>query len=236
MLDEYRSLVGKLLVYVVKIAPDCANAVRDLARHMANPGQLHWKAMERVVGYLRTKQLHGMVIRKPHNLIPINYCDASYALKSVRTMIGTLGGLVTSWCSRTIKTTTLSSTESEYVALCECGQELKFVAMLLEEIGISKATGVIYEDNEGAIFLAKNQQVGMRTKHINVRYHFIRDLIRDKYLDLQYIKSEDNYADIMTKIMSSEIHQRLFVRGAQDGYVDTKRENVGRTSDEVVRT
>ena len=168
MLDEYRSLVGKLLFYVVKIAPDCANAVRDLARHMANPGPLHWKAMERVVGYLRTKQLHGMVMRKPHNLIPINYCDASYALKSVSAMIGTLGGLVTSWCSRTIKTTTLSSTESEYVALCECGQELKFVGMLLEEIGISKAPGVIYEDNEGAIFLAKNQQVGMRTKHIKI--------------------------------------------------------------------
>ena len=70
----------------------------------------------------------------------------------------------------------------------------------------------------------------MRTKHINVQYHFIRDLIRDKYLDLRYIKSENNYADIMTKTVSSEVHQRLFVRGVQDGYVDTKRENVGRTS------
>ena len=146
-------------------------------------------------------------------------------------MIGTLGGLMTSWCSRTIKTTTLSSTESEYVALSECGQELKFVCMLLEEIRISKFPGIIYEDNEGAIFLAKkNQQVGMRTKHIDVRHHFIRDLVRDNFLDLRYVTSEDNYADIMTKNVSSEVYERLFLRGVQDGYIDTKRENVGRTS------
>ena len=230
MLDEYRSLVGKLLFYAVKVAPDCANAVRDLARHMSNPGTMHWKAMQRVVGYLVGKKLHGLVMRKPNSLIPINYCDASYGKKSVSGMIGTLGGLMTSWCSRTIKTTTLSSTESEYVALSECGQELKFVCMLLEEIGISKFPGIIYEDNEGAIFLAKNQQVGMRTKHIDVRYHFIRDLVRDNFLDLRYVTSEDNYADIMTKNVSSEVYERLFLRGVQDGYIDTKRENVGRTS------
>ena len=219
MLDEYRSLVGKLLFYVVKVAPDCANAVRDLARQMSNPGILHWKAMKRVVGYLLGKKLHGLVMRKPENLIPINYCDASYAKKSVSGMIGTIGGMMTSWSSRTIKTTTLSSTESEYVALSECGQELKFVGMLLEEIGISKSPGIIYEDNEGAIFLAKNQQVGMRTKYIDVRYHFIRDLIRDKFLDLRYVESENNYADIMTKNVSNDVHERLYVRGLQNGYL-----------------
>jgi len=64
-----------------------------------------------------------------------------------------------------------------------------------------------------------------------VRYHFIRDLVRDKYLDLRYIRSEDNYTDIMTKNVSKEIHERLFVSGVQDGYIDTKRENVGRTSE-----
>ena len=161
MLDEYRSLVGKILFYVVKIGPDCGNASRDLARHMSNPGEEHWKSMGRIVGYLKGKELHGHVMRKPESLTAVKYCDASYASdpiarKSVSGMIGTLRGMMTNWSSRTIKTTALSSTESEYIALGECGQELKFMCMLLQEVGIGQLPGIIYEDNEGAIFLAKN--------------------------------------------------------------------------------
>ena len=69
------------------------------------------------------------------------------------------------------------STESEYVVLGECGQDLKFVCMFLNELVVGKMPGIIYEFNEGAIFLAKNQQVGMHTKHIDIKYHFIRELI-----------------------------------------------------------
>ena len=204
MLDEYRSLVGKLMYYTVKVGPDCANAVRDLARHMKTPGNQHWKAMERVVGYLKGKSLRGLIMRRPEYLRAIEYCDASYATdtmlrRSVSGMISSIGGLIVNWSSRTQKVCTLSSAESEYIALGECGQELKFECMFLQELGIGKMPGIIYEDNEGAIFLAKNQQVGMRTKHIDVKYHFIRDLVADNYLDLRYVKSEDNYADLMTK-------------------------------------
>ena len=86
------------------------------------------------------------------------------------------------------------------------------------------------EDNEGAIFLAKNQQVGMRTKHIDVKYHFIRDLVQENYLDIRYVRSEENYADVLTKNVSKEIHNRLFVEGIQNVNIVIKRENVGRTS------
>ena len=102
--------------------------------------------------------------------------------------------------------------------------------MFLQELGIGVMPGIIFEDNEGAIFLAKNQQVGMRTKHIDVKYHFIRDLVADNFLDIRYVRSEDNYADIMTKNVSNEIYERLFLRGLQVGNIVTKRENVGRTS------
>ena len=235
MLEEYRSLVGKLMYYVVKVAPDCANATRDLARYMKNPGPEHWKAMERIVGYLKGKKLHGLIMRRPNDLKVIDYCDASYATdtvlrRSVSGMISSIGGMVVNWSSRTQKVCTLSSAESEYIALGECGQDLKFVCMFLQELGIGVMPGIIYEDNEGAIFLAKNQQVGMRTKHIDVKYHFIRDLVADKFLDIRYVRSEDNYADIMTKNVSNDIYERLYVRGIQIGNIVTKRENVGRTS------
>lgn len=145
-------------------------------------------------------------------------------------MISTIGGMIVNWSSRTQKIVTLSSTESEYVALGECGQELKFICMFLQEIGVGKIPGVIFEDNEGAIFLAKNQQVGMRTKHIDVKYHFVRDLLKENFLELIYVRSEDNYADLMTKNVSKEILYKLFVSGIQVGVIETKRENVGRTS------
>ena len=79
------------------------------------------------------------------------------------------------------------------------------MCILLQEVGIGQLPGIIYEDNEGAIFLAKNQQVSMRTKHIDVRYHFIRDLVQEKMLNIVYVRSEENYADIMTKNVSVEI-------------------------------
>ena len=118
--------------------------------------------MGRIVGYLKVKEIHGHIMRKSESLPVLKYCDASYASdpiarKSVGGMIGTLGGMITNWSSRTIKTTALSSTESKYIALGECGQEMKFMCMLLQEVGIGQLTGIIYEDNEGAIFLAKNQ-------------------------------------------------------------------------------
>ena len=135
MLDEYRSLVGNILFYVVKIGPDCGNASRDLERHMSNPGEEHWKSMGQIVGYLKGKELHRHVMCNPESLTAVKHCDASYAsdpiaIKSVSGMIGTLGGMMTNWSSRTIKTTALSSTESEYIAIGECGQELKFMCML----------------------------------------------------------------------------------------------------------
>ena len=207
MMEQYRSLVGKILFYVVKVGPDCANATRDLARHMSNPGEEQWKAMERLVGYLKGKELHGLIMRRPESLRVINYCDASYATdkdlrRSVSGMVGSIGGMVINWSSRTQKVCTLSSAESEYISLGECGQDLKFVCMFLQEIGIGIMPGLIYEDNEGAIFLAKNQQVGMRTKHIDVKYHFIRDLVQENYLEIRYVLSEENYTDVLTKNVS----------------------------------
>ena len=220
----------------MKVGPDCTNAVRDLARNMSNPGEEQWNAMNRIVGYLKGKKLHGLIMLRPECLTVINYCDASYTTdkdsrRSVSGMVCTLGGLVVNCSSRTQKTCTLSSTESEYVALGECGQDLKFVCMFLHELGIGKMPGIIYEDNEGAIFLAKNQQVGMRTKHIDIKYHFIRELIGRNFLDIRYVRSEDNYADITTKNVGNEIFDKLFTNGIQVGNIVTKRENVGRTAD-----
>ena len=78
------------------------------------------------------------------------------------------------------------------MVLGECGQELKLVGIFFQEIYVGKLPGVINEDNEGAMFLAKNQQVGIYTKHIDVKYHFVQDPLKDDFLELVYIRIENN--------------------------------------------
>ena len=204
MLDEYRSLVGQIMFYMVKVGPDVANAARELAQHMSNPGEDQWKCMERMVGYMKGKTFYGICYRKPNALKGIDFCDANYATnvddrKSVSGALYTLGGMVTGWSSKTQHTTALSTGESEYISMSHCVQDTLFRRNLINEIEKHADSAIIYEDNEGAIFLARNQQISMRTKHIEMRSHFIRDCIKNLWVKVKKVMTENNVSDIMTK-------------------------------------
>ena len=85
------------------------------------------------------------------------------------------------------------------MALSECIQEIKFVSMLLEEMTEVQKPSVIYKDNQGAILLINNRQIGKHTKHMDICHHFMRDMVKDKEIDIWYIQSEENLDDIITK-------------------------------------
>jgi hypothetical protein len=111
----------------------------------------------------------------------ISDCDSDYAKdendkRSVSGRINTLGGMSNNWTSKKQHTVSLSSSEAEYQALSECVQEAVFTQNLVEELTGQRKPAIIYEDNLGTIFLVKNQQVSVRTKHIDIRHHFMRDL------------------------------------------------------------
>ena len=81
-----------------------------------------------------------------------------------------------------------------------CATEIRFITMLMDELGVVyPRPSTLYEDNTGAIFILKNDQVGQRTKHIDIKWHHVRDMIKDGDLDVQYVRSDDNPSDIMTK-------------------------------------
>ncbi len=110
------------------------------------------------------------------------------------------------WISKSQATTALSSTEAEYVAMSICGQEVKFVTMLLDEmVETTKLPSIIREDNTGALFLVNNPQVGQRTKHIDTRYHFVRDMIQRGEVQAVYVRSENNHADLCTKNLNKNL-------------------------------
>ena len=135
--------------------------------------------MKRAVGFVKGMKLKGIKMSKPVELRMATLCDSDHAKdpvtrKSVGGDLHTLGGCLTAFSSRGQKTVSLSSTESEYKKMCEASKEMKFQHMLLREIASVELPGVLLEDNNGATFLVKNKQVGMRTKHIDIEYHIVR--------------------------------------------------------------
>jgi hypothetical protein len=209
--EKYRSIVGKIMYLVTKIFVEGSNPARELSKHFQKPIQEHWKELERFVGYLKGNETNiKITYRKPRELRPIAMVDSNYATntddrRSVTGAIFTVGGTVTNWISKTQGSVTLSSSEAEYVAIATAAQEVRFTQQLLGEIMTCINPAIIYEDNTGAIFLVKNQQVGQRTKHISIRAHFIRDLWSEGYLDVQFVRSEDNESDICTKNVTEKI-------------------------------
>jgi hypothetical protein len=237
-IDEYRSIVGKIMYYTTKIAPELSNASRDLATHLSNPGIEHWKALERCVGYLSSLYKPALILRKPRELRSISYCDSDYAKctddrKSISGRINTLGGMITNWTSKKQSTVALSSTESEYQALSDCVQEAMFTQSLINELTGVSLTAIIYEDNLGAIFLTKNQQVSSRTKHIDIRHHYMRDLLTAEKIDIRFIRSEANSSDICTKNTPRDIFER-HTEKIRQGILDCWKEDV-KTDSSVVQ-
>jgi hypothetical protein len=219
-ISEYRSIVGKVMFYASKLGPKLVCSSRELATHMSNPGEEHWKGIKHMVGHLKmVLEKPGMILRKPMNLRIISFLDSSYAScadtrRSVSGELHTLGGMITSFSSRTQKTVALSSAESEYMTMTSGSQEVKFQQMLLSEIAETELPSIMFEDNEGAIFLASNKQVSQRTKHIDLRYHFVRNFIKKEEdgsskAILAKVHTKENYADLMTKNVETSIYEYL---------------------------
>jgi hypothetical protein len=172
--EMYRKIVGKVMYLVTKIFPKGTNAVRELSRQFSNPNKDHWDKLRRFIGYLKLHEENVKITyRKPNDLRVLSYVDSNYATnkddrQSVSGAIHTLGGTITNWLSKTQESTTLSSCEAEYVSLASGAQEVKFVQMLLNEVLKCTTPGILMEDNTGAIYLVKNQQVSACTKHIDI--------------------------------------------------------------------
>ena len=211
--SDYRSILGKLMFYVTKIAPECSFACGQLARQMHNPSQDHWNAMHRMIGYLIGKEKHELVISRPKSIRITSFGDASYGdCKDTRHSstgdIHTLGGSILSWRAQKTKFVCLSSAEAEYVALNEMCKEQKFLTMLMNEIFNCDLPCVLFEDNQAAVYLARNKHVSARTKHIDIREHYVREHLKSLAI-IKPIKSEDNLADILTKNVSVNIFKKL---------------------------
>ena len=135
------------------------------------------------------------------------YVDADFGgevdhRKSTKGYVFTVGNTIVSWMSQLQKIIALSTTEVEYVVVTEASKEMIWLQGLLTELGFVQEDNVLYSDSQSAIHLAKNSAFHSRTKHIGLRYHFIRSLLEDEVLKLEKIQGTKNPADMLTKTVT----------------------------------
>jgi len=189
----------------------------------------HVKELKRMIEFLHWERSKGLRIKSDHEekWKVLAYSDSDFAgdkddRKSVTGYVILLCNVPVSWKSKGQPNVTLSSTEAEYVALCETVREIKFISQLLNTLNIQYERPIkVQVDNIGAVFLSKNKTSGERTKHIDVKYHFIREQINDGLIQVDFVRSEENLADIFTKNLSGEKYiyhaSKLLTEGKTDG-------------------
>ncbi|KAL2238396.1 UNVERIFIED_CONTAM: Retrovirus-related Pol polyprotein from transposon TNT 1-94 [Sesamum indicum] len=200
----YSNVIGSIMFLMVCTRPDIAYAISCLSRYMSNPGPPHWEALKWLLKYLHGSENIGIRFSKrSENTQLVGFVDSNYAndrdsRKSTTSYIFTFCGSCISWKSQLQHIVALSTTEAEYIATTEAFKEAIWLDGLIKEIGFSNNKLTVYSDSQSSIQLCKNPVFHDRTKHIDVRYHFIRDIVSKEVIKLEKIKSEDNPADMGT--------------------------------------
>lgn len=206
---KFRSLVGGLN-YLTHTRPDIAYSVSLISRFMQQPSRNHFGAAKRVLRYIAGTMEYGIMYSKVPDLRLCGFTDSDWASslddrKSVSASVFTLGSGVITWSSKKQPMTALSSTEAEYVAATSAACQAIWLRRLLAEVNQEQEGATeIFCDNVAAISMSKNPAFHSRTKHIDIRHHFIRDLVAEGKITLEYCSTHEQVADILTKSLSKE--------------------------------
>jgi hypothetical protein len=222
--SRYMSAVGSMLYSGMVTRPDTAFHVQRLGRHMQASDDRHMLAAKRIMRYLKGTRELGIKYSGAGagKLQLVGYCDADWAgdketRRSTTAYIFMLAGACVSWASKLQPTVALSSAEAEYMAASSAAQEAIYLRRLLESLGHKQESPtIIYEDNQSCIAMADNPAQSQRIKHIDIKYHFVREKIQSGDIKLVYVQTERQLADLLTKALTREKLQKL--RGRVLGY------------------
>jgi hypothetical protein len=213
----YRSLLGAVMWGQLATRPDLSFSVSLLARFQSKPGLDHWSALLHVVGYIKNTLDYGLSYSRDYDLSPHAFVDADYGgcrdtRRSTSGYVFTMCGGPVAWSSKRQATVALSTVEAEYVAMSRCAQQMIWMHSWLREVEIKYSLpGVIKGDNRGAIALSKNTKDHGKVKHIDIRHHYLRELIQSGNISFEQVPSADNLADVFTKPLSRDLHHRILI-------------------------
>ena len=210
----YRNMIGTLNYLVSCTRPDISCAVNSLSKFQESFGQTEFTAVKRIFRYLKGTQDYALKFtHSSSDMILQGFVDADFAnspdRKSITGYTFLLSSCCIAWKTRKQPTISLSTVESEYIALAVATSECIWIKQFLSELGYDQRSTVIFEDNQGCIALAKNPIVKSRVKHVDIKYHFIRDMIHSKQIDLQFISTKNQCADIFTKALPRDTFQHF---------------------------
>jgi len=201
---RYRSLVGALQ-YLTLTRPDISFSVNKVCQYLHSPTTIHWSAVKRILRYVCGTLNYGLKIKRSKSMMISAFSDADWAgcpddRRSTGGFAVFLGENLVSWTARKQATVSRSSTEAEYKALANATTEMMWVQKLLSELKIDHPRAArLWCDNLGAKYLSANPVFHARTKHIEIDFHFVREQVAQKLLDIRFINSGDQLADGFTK-------------------------------------
>jgi hypothetical protein len=206
-------MIGSLL-YLCATRPDIMLSVCMCARYQSDPRECHLVAFKRILRYLVATPCFGIWYPKGSTFDFIGHADFDYAgckvdRKSTSGICQFLGRSLVSWSSKKQTFVALSIAEAEYVAAGQCCAQLLWMRQTLRDFGYNLSKVPLLCDNESAIRLADNPVEYSRTKHIDIRHHFLRDHQQKGHIDIYHISTENQLADIFTKPLDEKTFCRL---------------------------
>jgi hypothetical protein len=207
----YQSAVGSLMYLMVSTRPDIAYSVGAVSQFMANPMEDHYMVVKRIFRYLQGTAAVCLELGGEQLLVE-GFSDADWAAceesrKSTTGYVFKVGVGAVSWASKRQPTVALSTTEAEYMALSAAAREAVWMQRLFMELRFDAADSItINVDNQSCISLAKNPSFHARTKHIDIRHHFVREKVESGVVDLVFCPTKEMVADVLTKALPKEQH------------------------------
>lgn len=203
----YREAVGSLMYTALETRPDIAFAVQSVSRYSTKFGRAHGNAVKRIFQYLKGTREFWMTYEHAKTELT-GYADANGSMaedwRAISGYAFIIHGGAVSWSAERQQIVSLSTTESEYVAATHAAKEVKWLRPLIQQLfNTEMSPTTLFSDNQSAIALAKDHQYHTRTKHIDVRFHFIRWIVEQGVLGLVYCPTDDMIADALTKALPS---------------------------------
>lgn len=202
-------------MYLTTTRPDLMFVASIISRFMEQPTDLHLQATKRVLRYVKGTINYGIFYRRGGSENLVSYTDSDYAgdlddRKSTSGYIFLLSSGAVSWSSKKQPIVALSTTEAEFVVAAYCTSQLVWMRRILEKLGHSQdGSTTMFCDNTSTIKLLKNPVMHGRCKHIDVRFHYLRDLAKEEVVELIHCGSREQVADIMTKPLKLDAFLRL---------------------------
>ena len=211
----YQQIVGSLQYLSTMTRPDITYAVSTVAKFCSKPTKVHFTAVKRILRYLKGTSNHGLLYKKASSSNCVGYSDSDWAgdtddRKSTSGYVFLVGDTAITWKSKKQSCVALSTAEAEYIALSQAAQEALWLRQLATDLqDEQQQPTVIYEDNQATICMSKNPQSHGKSKHIEIKYHFVREHVNGGAIELKYCQTENMIADMLTKGLGKQRFEKL---------------------------